>query len=42
MSSGGIIKEDAEKTVVTFNQTKVASLTFYEDNREPILYAFLA
>ena len=42
VSSGGIIKEDAEKTVVTFNQTKVASLTFYEDNREPILYAFLA
>ena len=42
VSSGGIIKEDAEKTVVTFNQTKVASLTFYEDNREPLLYAFLA
>ena len=42
VSSGGIIKEDAEKTVVTFNQTKVASLTFYEDNREPVLYAFLA
>ena len=42
VSSGGIIKGDAEKTVVTFNQTKAASLTFYEDNREPLLYAFLA
>ena len=42
VSSGGVIKEGVENMVVTFNQTNVASLTFYEENREPILYAFLA
>lgn len=42
VSSGGVIEKADGKTVVTFNQTKAASLTFYEENREPILYAFLA
>ncbi|MBE6506781.1 MAG: hypothetical protein E7Z72_02490 [Methanocorpusculum parvum] len=42
VSSGGVVAKEEGKTVVTFNQTKAASLTFYEDNREPILYAFLA
>lgn len=42
VSSGGVITKEEDKTVVTYNQTKAVSLTFYEDNREPILYAFLA
>ena len=42
VSSGGVVSKDAESTVVTFNQTKAVSLTFYEENREPVLYAFLA
>ena len=42
VSGGGVISADAEQTVVTFTQTKAVSLTFYEENREMILYAFLA
>ena len=42
VSGGGVISADAEQTVVTFTQTKSVSLTFYEENREMILYAFLA
>lgn len=42
VSSGGVILKEDDKTVVTFNQTKALSLTFYEENREPILYLFLA
>ena len=41
VSSGGVISKEENKTVVTFNQTKAFSVTFYEENREVILYAFL-
>ncbi len=42
VSGGGVISKEADKTIVTYNQTKVVSLTFYEENREPILYLFIA
>ena len=44
VGSGGVISSSDNASygsMVTFENTKAASLTFYEDSREPILYIFL-